>query len=231
MALNQRRYVPWKRQAAENNPELFPFHPHVFNLPRLPALNAQKVNTIGGYMAILSFIFRHGIWISIPAFVVSVTFLVKCIAGVIRTMKNAQLFSVPLVEKQDIEFSEPGRVVLCMEGPLLSRRFARLKYKLTGPQGAEAKSRPVLLRWKSSGLSTARMELRIYRIDKPGPHVFQINGLGEPKPSDWKHRIVFTRPHLRYSILYVIGIVITSSFIIGSVVLFFLRLLTDSGGA
>ena len=179
-------------------------------------------------MAFLSFIYKYGIWISIPAFIFFVILLVICITGVVRTGRQARLFSVPLLDRQEIEFTNAGRVVLCMEGPMLSRRFAKLKYDLTGPDGMAVKSRIALFRATTTGLTKARMELKVYEIAYPGRYVFEIRGLEGEKPSDSEHRMVFMRPHLARSMVYVIGIVFAGIFIIGSIVLFFLRLLNVS---
>lgn len=181
-------------------------------------------------MAFLSFIYHYGIWISVPAFVFFVAMLIMCITGVIRTARRAHLFSVPLNDRQEIDFTEAGRVVLCIEGPMLSRRFAKLDYELTGPDGMAVKSRIALFRATTAGLKKARMELKVYEIAQPGRHVFSILGLEGEKPSDAEHRMVFTRPHLRYSIIYVLGIVIAAMFTIGSIVLFFLRLFSVENG-
>ena len=175
-------------------------------------------------MAFLSFIYRHAGWIALPVFGISAFLLAQCIWGVIRTARQARLFSVPLVEQQEIEMYVTGRVVLAMEGPLLSRRFAGLEYVLIGPDGMDVKGRKALFRSRTTGFSKATMELRVYEITIPGRHIFRINGLSGEKPSDAEHRMVFTRPHLGTTILFIIGIVFTSMLTIGSVVLFFLRL-------
>jgi hypothetical protein len=180
-------------------------------------------------MAFLSFIYKHGIWISIPAFIFFLVSLIVCITGVVRTGRQARLLSVPLVDRQEIEFIETGAVVLCMEGPILSRRFAKLEYELTGPDGLSAKSRPVLFRASTTGLTKAKMELRVYEVTHTGRHIFQIRGLEGGKPSDGEHRMVFTRPNLARTMAYVFGIVFASIFTISSIVLFFMRLVGVSG--
>lgn len=180
-------------------------------------------------MAALSFIYKYGIWISIPAFLFFVIFLIMCIIGVVQAGRRARLFSVPLVERQEIEFTEAGSVVLCMEGPLLSRRFVNLEYELIGSDGIAAKSRPASLWGRSSGFTKAKMELRVYEIDHPGRYVFTIRGLGGEKASDAEHRMVFTRPNLARSLAYVLGIVFGAMFTIGSIVLFCLRLANVGG--
>jgi hypothetical protein len=180
-------------------------------------------------MALLSFIYRNGIWISIPAFIVFVVLLIMCITGVIRTGRQARLFSVPLIAQQEIEFAEAGRVLLAMEGPMLSRRFAKLTYELLGPDGMAVKSRPVLFRAKTTGFRKGRIVIREYEITSPGRHVFQILGLEGEKPSDAEHCMVFMRPHLGRTMLYVLGIVVAAVFTILSIVLFFMRLANVAG--
>jgi len=175
-------------------------------------------------MAFLSFIYKYGIWISVPAFILSVILLVRCITGVIQTEKQTRLVSLPLLDRQEVEFNETGSVILCMEGPMLSRRFAHLEYGLTGPDGRAVQSRPVLFRWATSGLTKATLELRVYGIAQPGRHLFEIRGLGDDKPSDAEHRMVFTRPHMARSVACVLGIVFSAAVAIGSLVLFLMRL-------
>ena len=106
---------------------------------------------------------------------------------------------------------------------MLSRRFANLEYELTGPDERVLRSRPVLFRSSTSGFSKAIMELRVYEIAQPGRHVFEIRGLGDERPADAEHRMVFTRPHLARSMAFVIGIVFSAALSIGSLVLFLMR--------
>lgn len=176
-------------------------------------------------MAFLAFLYQYGLCISPPAFLLSVILLARSIIGAIRTGRQARLVSLPLLDRQEIQFPEKGRVVLCMEGPLLSRRFARLKYKLTGPDGMPVTGRRVLFRLTSSGFTKAMMELRTYEIALPGIHIFEIRGLEGENPSDSEHRMVFTRPHLAQTLASILAILFTSIFAISSLVLFFLRLL------
>ena len=175
-------------------------------------------------MAFLSYLYKYGIWISVPVFILSVLLLVRCITGVIKAEKETRLVSLPLLDRQEIDFAVEGDVVLCMEGPILSRRFANLEYGLTGPDGGVVRSRPALFRSSTSGFSKAIMELRVYEIAQPGRHVFEIRGLGDERPADAEHRMVFTRPHLARSMAFVIGIVFSAALSIGSLVLFLMRL-------
>jgi hypothetical protein len=175
-------------------------------------------------MAFLSSIFRHGLWIAPPSLGISILLLGHCIAGVIRTGRQARLFSVPLVERQQVEFAEAGPVVLAMEGPISSRRFAGLDFGLVGPDGADVGSRRALLRATTTGFTKATKELRVFEIAVPGRHVFRIHGLSGQAPRDGEHRMVFTRPHLARSMGYVLGIVLSGVLVILSIVLLGLRL-------
>lgn len=172
----------------------------------------------------LAHLYRHGIAIGALGFGLFAFLLVQCIAGVIRTGRQARLFSVPLVERQEVTFAEAGRVVLAMEGPLLSRRFAGLEYELVGPDGAKAPQRSALFRARTTGFSKARLELKVFEVRVPGRYVFRILGLAGAQLGDAEHRMVFTRPHLATSLAYVVGIVLSAGLAIASVVLFFLRL-------
>ena len=181
-------------------------------------------------MTVLSFTYRHGIWISVPMFVIGVLLLVFFIGGIVRTIRQARLFDVPLRSQQDIEFTEAERVVLCMEGPLLSRWFAGLDYTILTPYGAALEGRRSLFRSRTTGITKARMELRYFAIPNPGRYTFQISGLGESKSDDEDHRMVFMKPHLGRIILMIIGIIFSATLTIGSIVLFFLRLRSDGSG-
>ena len=179
-------------------------------------------------MAFLSWIYRNGIWISVPLFITAAALLAFFILNVIKGVKQARLFSVPLAEQQEVEFAKEGRVVLCTQGPLLSFRFAKLDYELTGNNGMPVEGRTTWFHSRTSGLSWMRMEEKIYRIPMPGRYVLRIKGLQPGSAVDSDHQIVFMRPHLARSIGCVIGIVVSGMIFIGSIVLFFLRL--SSGG-
>jgi hypothetical protein len=160
-------------------------------------------------------------------FIASVAALVYLILDVIRVVKQARLTSVPLVEKQDLELAEAGRVVLCMEGPLFTTRFANLSYTLIGPEGNPAEKRRSWFRSHTSSFSKVRMELQYYKIPRPGQYTLHIAGLEPGEKPDHNHRIVFMLPHLARSVVHVIGIVLSSMLLIGSLVLFLMRFLSQ----
>lgn len=179
-------------------------------------------------MSFLTYIYRNGLWISIPLFVISAVLLAYFILNVIRVVKQAHLFSVPLLEEQEIEFAEAGRVVLCTQGPQLSFRFTKLDYELAG-DGIPVEGRKIWPVRRTTGLSWIRLEVQSYSIPRPGRYILRIKGLEPGRTADSEHRIVFMKPHLARRIGQVIGIVLTGVFFIGSIVLFFLRLLSKDG--
>ncbi len=182
-------------------------------------------------MSFLSYVYRNGLWVSIPLFVASAIALVHLIRGVIRVVRQAHLVSVPLVEEQAVEFAETGRVAVCIEGPRFTTLFAKLSYSLIGPDGTEANGRRSWFRPHSSGASKVRMELGRYEIPTPGRHTLHIRGLEPGRGPDGGHRIVFMRPHLANGITRLLGIVLAGMVLIGSVVFSFMRLILGNGGA
>lgn len=181
-------------------------------------------------MNFLSYIYRNGLCVAVPLFVISAALLCFFILNVIRAVRQAHLLSVPLLEQQEIQFTEAGRVVLCTQGPLLSTRFAKLDYELTG-DGVPVEGRTTWFHSKTSGFSWVRMEMKAYRIPRPGRYILRIRGLEPGSRPNSQHQIVFMKPHLARSIGYVIGIVLTGLLFIGSIVLFFLRLMPKDGSA
>ncbi len=181
-------------------------------------------------MNFFGFVYRFGLWISVPAFGVSAALLVFFIMSVVRVVRQSHILSVPLLEQQEIEFPEAGRVVLCMEGPLLTNRFGNLDYELRVAEGMPVEGRTTWFHAKTSGLSTVRMELKSYELPRRGRYILSIKGLESAGKPDSDHKIVFMKPHLAVSILYVIGITLSAVLLIGSLVLFLLRL-TDKGAS
>lgn len=175
-------------------------------------------------MISLSVLYRNGLWISAVVFFISAVSLGFFILKVVRLARQAQITSVRLLDQQDIEFANSGRVVLNIEGPRATRRFAKLDYELIARDGTRVKGQPILLPNRTSGVSRIRMGVESYEIPRPGRYALRIKGLEAGWTADVEHRIVFTKPYLARSIAYVVGIVLAGVLLIGSVVLFFLRL-------
>jgi len=182
-------------------------------------------------MAVLSFLYRNGLWISVPAFLLSLALVIFFIVSIIRIVRKSPIIRVPIVKQQEIEFTEGGRMDLCIEGPQLTTRFAGLDYALISPYGTEVMGHGVLFRTRTSWISQVRMKLKTYEIPHPGRYAFQIQGLKEDWTPDTKHRIVFAKPYTAVLVGYIIGVVFSALFNIGSIVLFFMRFTSMGNGA
>ena len=169
-------------------------------------------------------IYRQWIWIGVPVMSMALAALVLLILRVVATLKKAHLLRVPLAERQEVQFAAAERVVLSIEGPRFSTRFARVNFQLTGVNGDAVEGRRTWFRARTSGISTARMELMLYELPGPGRYVLHMTGLGGVTQDDARHAVVFMRPHLRQTMVCTLGIVLVSVVFIVSLVFFLLRL-------
>jgi hypothetical protein len=176
-------------------------------------------------------VYRNWIWIGGPLMLISATALGLLIAGTVRMVRKAQLFRVPLAERQEVGFAEAEQVVLSVEGPRFSTRFGNLAYELRAGDGTRVEGRPVLLRTETAAVSTVRLEILTYDIPRPGRYVLRIGGLGAPQADDARHAIVFGRPYLGRLVAHILGMILSASVFIGSLVFFLLRLLETGPGA
>jgi hypothetical protein len=167
--------------------------------------------------------YRNWIWLGVPVMLAAAAALGLSIARVIAVMKKAHLFKVPFAASQAIEFLEAGRVILSVEGPRFTMRFAGVGFVIQDPGGAIIESHPALFRATTSGVTTVRMELRKFNIPMPGRYVLNMTGLGEPREGDDRHSVVFMKPHLRHTMVSVLSIVLSSVVLILSLVFFLMR--------
>ncbi|MBM3470836.1 MAG: hypothetical protein FJX73_08605 [Armatimonadetes bacterium] len=178
-----------------------------------------------------SAIYRNMPWVLLLVSVISAVLLGFFILRVIRLVRQAYITSVPLVEQQDIQFDSAGRVVLCTEGPRFITRFSNLTYELGTRDGARIEGKTVWLGRVSSGVSKVRLAVESYEIPRPGRYVLRIHGLGPGWIADTEHLVVFMKPYLARSIGYVVGVALSAVLLIGSTILFLIRLTEGGAGA
>jgi hypothetical protein len=181
-------------------------------------------------MVVLTFLYKNGLWLSWPLFGLGIFLTWFCIVTVVRLGEKNRICSLPLEAEQNVEFIEAGQVILWLEGPQLTTRFAGISYELTGMDGSSNRGRRTLFRLRSSGWSKMHFTDRVFTLAYPGRYVLHTHGLGDPRAADDKHRILFMRPYLVQSIRCILGILLGSFLIIGSTVNFILRL-TQGGPA
>lgn len=180
---------------------------------------------------VLVTIYRYWTWIGVPVAVIALAALVRLILGLMAAVKKARLFKVPLSERQEVQFAEAGRVMLSMEAPRFSARFAGVNFELKGIDGDPVASRWVLFPLRTAGISTVRVELLKYDIPRPGRYVLTMTGPGAARENDARQAVVFMRPHLKQVVVYTLGILLASSIFITSLVFFLLSLLETGPGA
>jgi len=164
---------------------------------------------------------RSWSWILLPSAAVSLAALVLVISSLIHTIRRAVLLRAPLVPSQEVEFRQPGAVILCLEGPRFSRRQAHLKFSLTGTDGQPVAGRGTLFHASTTFVTTARIELRKFDLPHSGRYQLAIDGLGAPRPDDAKHQVVFMRPHMHLLPLFILGMIAAMGAFIVSLVFFF----------
>lgn len=168
-------------------------------------------------------LYRNGLWLAPPAFFLGIILLALIIYNLVIMMKKAKIIRLPLVEQQEVEFNEAGTVVLWGEGPQLTTRFAWLKYRLTDRAGASVPGR-ITLPVKASSFTRVKRTMRLFHIPQPGKYLLYVDRLGEADPRNAKCQLVFTKPFLGKVVLHILGILFSSFMLIGSLVLFLLRL-------
>ncbi len=169
-------------------------------------------------------LYKYWTWLGIPMMALGAAALAFEIAGVVSLTRKSRLLAVPLAEHQEVQFAAAERVVLNIEGPLLTTRFARVSFEMRSIDGEPIAGHRAWFRARSSGLSKARMELLKFDLPRAGRYVLTMKGLGPVGPKDAVHSVVFTRPHLGRMVGYIVGIVLASVLTIVSLVFFLLRL-------
>jgi len=132
------------------------------------------------------------------------------IAGLVRLGDKSLLSTFPLREQQTVQFSEAGRVVLCMEGPRLSKRFPELSFGLVSSDGSPVEGRTTWLHARTSAMSSIRMEMLSFTIPRPGHYTLYIRNLGGSQDGDGEHKVIFTKPHLLQTIGSILGIILSA---------------------
>ena len=180
-------------------------------------------------MNIMNFIFRNGVIISVPLFVISAVLLVICILNLVKLGERSRLFSLPLIEQQTVQFTEPGHVALSLEGPRLSKRFSELSFELVSSDGKRIPSRTSWFHNTASGLSTVRMELLSFRVPSQGQYVLRVLNIGATREGDNAHKIILSKSRLFRQVGAILGIIFSAGLLIGSIVLLVLRMVSKGG--
>jgi hypothetical protein len=174
-------------------------------------------------MIILNLLYKNGLWISWPIFGLGVFLLWFFIASLVKQGKDNLIHSLPLEARQEVEFVNAGKVVLWLEGPQFTSRFAGLRFVLRGSDGGVLEGRMAPMRHHASGLRKTRLADRVFDLPRPGRYVLHIDGLRTAQAGYGKHRLLFMRPHLLQTVGCILGTLLGALLTIGSLVNFLLR--------
>ena len=125
-------------------------------------------------MALLEAAYRNAVWLAIPALLVGAAVLGVCIVSRVKLGEGARIASLPLAEAQPVQLGGEAEVVLALEGPRLSERFSGLAFELVSPGGKSLPARTAWFHARRSGVSTVRMELVVFSLQGPGPHLLRV---------------------------------------------------------
>lgn len=178
-------------------------------------------------MSVWIVIYRYALWIAIPLFMISAILLGTCIMALVRLGSRSLIFSVPLARQQQIEFSQPGTVSLFIEGPMFTTKFAGLSYELVSESGSPVRASAVWLRTLRTGLTNVRLEIMRFGIPSAGRYTLYVKGLAEGEKAGDQYRLTFMRPYRAETIGLIVGLVLSAIILIGSIVLFILRLTVE----
>jgi hypothetical protein len=143
--------------------------------------------------------------------------LAYAIVRTLRVVRGSVLVRLPAVAQQDVDFAEPGRVVLCIEQPRLETALWRAKYALHDASGREVPSALILFRTSVSGISSVRLSLRSFDLAQPGRYRLTVTGIA-PGHDTSRCAVVFTRPHALQLVACILGIVLGGVALIGGIV-------------
>ncbi|MFA4904578.1 MAG: hypothetical protein WC600_17750 [Desulfobaccales bacterium] len=147
------------------------------------------------------------------------------IARLRRMLKESVELAVPVARQQQIEFRTPGEKGLHIEGPLFTTAFAGVSFTLRDEATGQAVPlRMVLFRSSVRGFSKMRMLLYRCFISHAGCFDLAIAGMKEGRDySDC--RIVFAKPYVAKTVLFILGLLLASGLTICSIVFGLLTLL------
>ena len=175
-------------------------------------------------MAVLEFIWQYAVFVSVPMFCFGLALLIWCIIDLVRVVRAAVIIRLPLADEHTLTINQAGPLVLCIEGPLFSTRFGGFGYEMVSEGGEPVVCRRTLFRATTSGFTTARMEVRRFRVDRPGDYTLRVSGIGAPQPRDGEHHLVFVKPHLPAVLAHILGIIAAAWMLVGGLVMFILKL-------
>ena len=135
--------------------------------------------------------------------------------GVLRESVVARLSAAT---QQEVDFPAPGRYILQLEQPRLDTPLNQASFALRDAAGREVASAPSVFRTVTSGVSTARISVRVFDVARAGHHTLVASGI--PSGRDLSRcALILTRPFAGALMLCILGMLLGAASLIGGSVL------------
>jgi predicted small integral membrane protein len=161
---------------------------------------------------------------SIGAMVLGVAILAFAVTRLVGLLRASVVARLPAVAEQVVAFDRPGTFILHLEGPRFSTALRRATFSLRdAASGREVRSWRILFRTTTSGVSTVRLSVRGFAVERAGRYALSIAGIAPDNVTE-RHAVVFTRPYAAAMVLLILGTILGGFCVIGGLVFTILQL-------
>jgi hypothetical protein len=155
---------------------------------------------------------------TVPGALAGAALLVVAIRGLVRALRVETLARLRVVAEQAFTLAAPGPVVLTVEGPLGTTKFASLEFTVVGPDGRTLPTHMIVFRRSSTTLGgTTQLALRRFETTAAGSYVLRVTGV-DPGTDYGSCAILLTRPTGALLPLWIVGTVAGALLLLGGLV-------------
>ncbi|HTE43738.1 MAG TPA: hypothetical protein VK636_00730, partial [Gemmatimonadaceae bacterium] len=160
------------------------------------------------------------LFLTAPAALVAIALLSRTVASLLRTVRGSVVTSVPIRTEQRVTFEHDGDMVLNLDGRVLSRGAAGLRFALARVDSAGEVAvalRNVLFRTHVSSASRSRLELYSFTVPSAGAYLLRISGV-DPATDYSADTVVFTRPFHGALVFHILSLIVLGIMLVGSLI-------------
>jgi len=137
----------------------------------------------------------------------------------IKEIRSGLVLSVPLKAEQELSIEATGALLLNAEGPILTRAFSGLDYRIMSLSGqSNIPLERIRVPLTTSGLARSRLSLRTFNIEQPGRYHLSVTGL-DHSPVDNRNQLVITQNRQGRTICTILVLVFSILGLAGGLVL------------
>ena len=156
-------------------------------------------------------------FISLPALLVALGALGFSIRGLLGLLRGKAVSTVPLRAQSTIAIPSAGTYDLSVSGQLGTTDFAGVDFQVHDESGTAVHMRSVVMRVSRTSMSgRSTLQLRKFDAPHPGNYILTVTGIREePDPGN---SIIIGRPAGIALVGWILGIVLSGTLLIGSIV-------------